>query len=208
MADHLWYVAAPGTPLEQGDLLSDVPVVLPPDDATLIDVAEGERKDAALPVDRFDLLVLTQTCDLVTKGYGTVLCCQRTGLAAFLSQQQEMNRRELVRFLEQLRLNRRIGFYLLPPWPDQGIDDYQVVDFRNTISLPKGYVQYVAARPLPRLRLKSPYREHLAQAFAFTYMRVALDADVKKEELEENRDFLQKLLERVVRLRESAFRRF
>lgn len=202
MHDHPWYENATDDAPEQGDFLTDVSVVLPPDDAMLIDVAEGERQNLELPIDRYSLVVLTQTCDLVTKGYGTVLCCQRLGLANFLSEQPELNRKELVRFLDFLRLNRRVGFYLLPPWRDQGLGDYQVVDFRNTISLPIGYVRYLNQRPLPRLRLKSPYREHMAQAFAFTYMRVALEADLKREDLEENRDYLQKLQEQIAILRD------
>jgi hypothetical protein len=203
LTDHPWYDIAADDSLEQGDFLTDVPVVVPPDDATLIDVAEGEHKHLELPVDRYDLVVLTQTCDLITKGYGNVLCCQRIGLANFLSEQPELNRKELVRFLEQLRLNRRIGFYLLPPWPDRELDDYQVIDFRNTISLPIGYARYISQRSLLRLRLKPPYREHMAQAFAYTYMRVALEADVRKEDLEENRDYLPKLEDQTATLRGS-----
>ena len=40
--------------------------------------------------------------------------------------------------------------------------------------LPKIFVEKVAAAQNPRLRLKAPYREHLSQAFARFYMRVAL----------------------------------
>jgi len=48
----------------------------------------------------------------------------------------------------------------------------------------------------------------VAQAFAFTYMRVALDADLKKEDLEENGDYLQKLQEQTATLRDHGASQF
>lgn len=43
---------------------------------------------------------------------------------------------------------------------------WSVVDFRRLFTLPKPFVRRVAEAAGPRLRLLSPYREHLAQAFA------------------------------------------
>jgi hypothetical protein len=61
---------------------------------------------------------------------------------------------------------------------------WSVVDFHHLYTLPKAYLcQFAAASPA-RLRLRSPYREHLAQAFARYFMRVGLPHDARAFEKE------------------------
>ena len=52
----------------------------------------------------------------------------------------------------------------------------RLVDFRRTWSLPIGFLGQRADRP--HLRLITPYREHLSQAFARFFMRVGLPSDI------------------------------
>lgn len=57
--------------------------------------------------------------------------------------------------------------------------EIQIVDFRTVFSVPFGFLTELARRrPNKRLRLRSPYREHLSQAFARFFMRVGLPADI------------------------------
>jgi len=58
------------------------------------------------------------------------------------------------------------------------------VDFHRIFVLPKPLVASVARSVGPRLRLRPPYREHLAQAFARYFMRVGLPHDARAFEQE------------------------
>lgn len=61
---------------------------------------------------------------------------------------------------------------------------WSVVDFHRTFVLPKAVVAAVALSAGLRLRLRSPYREYLAQAFARYFMRVGLPLDAEAFETE------------------------
>ena len=56
--------------------------------------------------------------------------------------------------------------------------ELRVVDFRRVYSLPLTFVRERAARTGERLRLLSPHREHLSQAFARYFMRVGRPQDI------------------------------
>lgn len=62
--------------------------------------------------------------------------------------------------------------------------EWSVVTFHRLYSLPKPFLRGFAASLGPRLRLRSPYREHLAQAFARYFMRVGLPHDARAFEKE------------------------
>lgn len=53
-----------------------------------------------------------------------------------------------------------------------------IVQFDHPIVLPKTVIQNYFLRQPKRLRLLPPYREHLAQAFARSFMRVGLPIDI------------------------------
>jgi hypothetical protein len=57
--------------------------------------------------------------------------------------------------------------------------EWSVVIFHWLSTLPKIFLRDFAASLGPRLRLRSPYREHLAQAFARYFMRVGLPHDAR-----------------------------
>jgi hypothetical protein len=61
---------------------------------------------------------------------------------------------------------------------------WSVVDLHRIFVLPKSLVTAVASTTGPRLRLCSPYREYLAQAFARYFMRVGLPLDAQAFESE------------------------
>jgi hypothetical protein len=55
-----WYQVLQGDTLEQGDLFEGCPVFLPPED-----LAEGPLSTATFRWEERDLIVLSQSCDLV-----------------------------------------------------------------------------------------------------------------------------------------------
>ncbi len=52
------------------------------------------------------------------------------------------------------------------------------MDFNTVFSIPHGIMKQIALSKGKRLRLRSPYKEKLAQAFAYFHMRVALPIDI------------------------------
>jgi hypothetical protein len=57
-------------------------------------------------------------------------------------------------------------------------NDYLVVDFRSVFSVPYSFLKEFSKKQTTRIRLMSPYREHLSQAFARFFMRVGLPTDI------------------------------
>jgi hypothetical protein len=165
-----WYRMVQGTDLAQGDLLERCPVFLPP-----ADLAEP-WDEAAFAWQERDVVVMTQTCDLVVgrEKVTEVLLC-----AAWSRADLTAGHLSTPRGLEDARRGNLPGYHLLAECrlPDMA-RELRIVDFRRVYSLPLTFVRQVAARAGQRLRLLPPYREHLSQAFARYFMRVGLPQDI------------------------------
>ncbi len=57
----------------------------------------------------------------------------------------------------------------------------QIIDFRTIYTLPKDFVLAFSGKLGKRVRLLSPYKEHLSQAFARYFMRVGLPRPLRDE---------------------------
>ena len=58
---------------------------------------------------------------------------------------------------------------------------HRVVDFHEVFTLPRPVLEsLLTARDVPRLQFLAPYREHLSQSFARSFMRVGLPTSVTK----------------------------
>ncbi len=78
---------------------------------------------------------------------------------------------------------REHRYSMLDGWHSAGISiGVRIVDFGRIFSLPKSFVSQFAASQGRRLRLRSPYREHLSQSFARFFMRVGLPQDIQLPE--------------------------
>ena len=165
-----WYeMISEDDEIQQGDLLEGCPVFTPPADPDL---------DGTANVDwiQRDLVVMSQSCDLV-KGRAKVeevlLCAvwrrsEVAGTGPFTAPKG----------FEDARRGNLPGFHLLAECSLPGFErELRVVDFRRLYSLPIAYVRH-KLEIAPHLRLLSPYREHLSQAFARTFMRVGLPVDI------------------------------
>lgn len=174
MPAYPWYAVASGDDIEQGDIFEDCPIFLPPADLNLQpDPTHGAQ--AQFRWEQQDVIVLSQTCDLVKdrEKLSDVLLCtlwkrsEHTG--GPLSKDEGM---------ESARLGRMPGFHILGESLVEGFArEVRIVDFRRVHSLPLAFVRK-RAESSPRLRLLPPYREHLSQAFARFFMRVGLPVDI------------------------------
>ena len=165
-----WFELVSGEDLEQGDILESCPVFLPPDD-----LAEGPLEQARFRFEERDVIVMSQTCDLVKgrRKLTEVLLC-----AVWLKSQLKTGHVSTDAGMEDARRGNLPAFHvlnecLLP----ESEREFRVVDFRRVHALPISFVRKRAERT-PHLRLLPPYREHLSQAFARYFMRVGLPSDV------------------------------
>jgi hypothetical protein len=155
--------------LRQDDYLPHclVPVFSPDQIAT-------DTQDVA--VDDFDLILLTQSCDLEQQKVRLVAACPIYPVAEFEAANPTFARKG--RWNEVLK-GRVEGLHLLAAPTDPANNrEALVVDFREIYSLPFGYFAARAAQLGPRWRLRSPYLEHFSQAFARFFMRVGLPSTI------------------------------
>lgn len=174
MPGHEWYEIVSGDEIEQGDMLRNCRVYFPPDDLS------AEQARAGQPAIEFewaerDVIVMSQTCDMVKrreKVREVLLCayweCDEVG--GYLS---------TLRGKEDARRGNLPGYHMLSACDRPNFtSDVVVVDFRRVYSLPLSHFRSLVNAVGNRIRLQSPYREHLAQAFARYFMRVGLPVDI------------------------------
>jgi hypothetical protein len=162
-----WYESVNGNELDQGDLFFKCPIFLPDKSWQYI---EGQE-EVVVGVEIFDVVVMTQSCDLAHDKIDEVIVCPHW----------DINERKLTKDrIEQIRKGHRPNLSLLSRCDVDGIPmNARVVDFSRVFSLPKEFVRDFAATQDSRLRLLPPYREHLSQAFARFFMRVGLPQDIE-----------------------------
>ena len=155
-----WYESTTSD-LEQGDIFVDFPVV-----GLDWDGASGSLKAVRA---RVCAVVLTQTCDIAKSAQTSLL------LAQAIPYEDLIKLPNMSHFTGKgkkfLLEGTAISELLLAPCPGR-FDAHLVVLFRNLYVLPKQYV--LAHRDEKSARLCSPYKEHLAQAYARYMMRVGL----------------------------------
>lgn len=95
----------------------------------------------------------------------------------FLKLAKECN--SVTKIIDKIRRGYQPAYHLLNKEPVAGLS-YSIVDFHCIHTVPKAYLQELARSQEPRIRLRPPYREHLAQAFARYFMRVGLPADIRE----------------------------
>jgi len=165
-----WYdLISEDDEIQQGDLLEGCPVFTPPADPDL----DGTPKFEWVP---HDLVVMSQSCDLV-KGRAKV---EEVLLCAVWRRSEVAGKSPFTtpKGFEDARRGNLPGFHLLAECSLPGFErELRVVDFRRLYSLPIAYVRH-KLEAAPHLRLLPPYREHLSQAFARTFMRVGLPVDI------------------------------
>lgn len=172
-----WYELVQGPELVQGDVLENCPVLRPPADLSWPG-AEAEA-DFEIEVGRQDVVIMSQTCDLVPSQKSdmwlAILCPVWT-----LSEAAQVNSFLASSFgREECRRGHLPGYHMIAGCEDERWRrEISIVSFREVWSLPLEFVRQMAEGAGLRPRIRSPYREHLAQAFARYFMRVGLPVDL------------------------------
>lgn len=157
-----------GPPLAQGDVILRCPVPLVTRSGGDYDIEEM----------MLDVLVLTQSCDLENTKVDTVLLGRIQSWEAvvtaesargntFIKGKEARKKLQQGAFPNFCLLHRSVAPEL----------SWSVVDFHELHTMRRSELEQHAASLGARLRLISPYREHVAQSFARYFMRVGLPLD-------------------------------
>ena len=171
IANYPWYAPTSGEHLEQGDILESCTVFLPPDE-----LVRGELTSGAFEAEARDLIVLSQSCDLIERRekVSEVVCCAIWEIGQYSS-----GHLSTAKGLEEVRRGVLPSYHMLATCELAGFERAtRIVDFRQLFSIPLALLRREAANASQRLRLLPPYREHLAQAFARYFMRIGLPLDI------------------------------
>lgn len=182
MSEFSWYDIVAEDALLQGDLLLACPVATVSDPWSF----PVQAKDRSYVVAEVNCIVMTQSCDLQNQKTDLVLLAQVSNwqTAASIEYRAGNTAVKSRDFRKKLIEGNIPGLSLLHKHDVEPKLEWSIVDFHRLYTLPKSFLAQYAKSLGPRLRLRSPYREHLAQAFARYFMRVGLPHDAKAFEKE------------------------
>lgn len=149
--------------LAQGDVIDACPVFNLPAESS------GDTLQVTLDADFARVIVLAQTCDLANQKTSRVQVAVVHDATVLVS----AGELKAPTIRDQVRRGLMHGWYFLPAVEAIGLPE-SVVDLREIHTIPKEVVERLVAAGKRIGRLLTPYREHLAQHFAMTYMRIAL----------------------------------
>ncbi|MCU0444294.1 MAG: hypothetical protein MUE85_05200 [Microscillaceae bacterium] len=175
MIAYPWYeqLANTNKTLQQGDLIPNCPIVMPPQNLQVNNEYEIEVKT-------YDVAIMSQSCDLENGKVEIVLACPFFTFTDYVSKlpTNQQTSKEVKRQFDKLRQGHQPNYHLLNKDDSVGIKNYLVVDFRNVYGVNIQFLQEYIQSLENRVRLLPPYREHLAQAFARFFMRVGLPQNI------------------------------
>ena len=166
---------------EQGDIITNCP---------FYDTHPDGKGGLETNVYRYDVVIMTQSCDLENGKTDKIFVAPwkplQYHLDAFLAKQQRINPDKLMltvkekrNFFENLKNGIFYRYYILDKCPDCGLPEHPVIDFGNTYSVSLSELNRIAFDQNSIIRLKSPFKEHLSQAFARYFMRVGLPSTIQ-----------------------------
>lgn len=170
-----WYELATDH-IQQGDFVSDLRIYAQDNprgeaDAEGFITAEGRVETIPLSV------IMSQSCDLLLdRGDTHAVLCPVLSVESLVAQ---YDRQRVGDWWEQARKGNAVNYHPLAsctlPTRERG---EALVDFRRIFEVELGPLVAWAESNRPIVRLNSPYREKLAQAFARKIMRIGLPLEV------------------------------
>lgn len=171
-----WYEVTEDRVLLQGDLLQGCPILEP--SVEMLGGGEGLSEQSDIPFQTYDVVIMSQSCDLIAGKIQLVLLCPYSSLERMTEENAELRE---PKFREKIRRGEVFGHHMLNKCEYEAFhDDYLIVDFRSVFALPLAFLKDFVSRSPKRLRLLPPYREHLSQAFARFFMRVGLPTEIPR----------------------------
>lgn len=156
-------------PIEQGDIVLNCQIVCPCSEA------KKAKQELVADIRVYDVIIMSQSCDLQANNIDTVLVCP---LRTLTELGKIFPHYKISSTKEQLRKGQIVGYHLLNKCNINGAEDFLIVDFKNVFGVPLNFLKHLTASRGKRRRLLPPYREHLSQSFARFFMRVGLPIDI------------------------------
>ncbi len=160
----MYEIAAHEEILSQGDLIDDCPLITiriwPPDPGT----------DVRSESWTIRFVVLTQACDLAQDKTTRVV-------VAPVHEAAELVARNILKpgaIRDQVRRGQVFGWYFLPAAAAPINLVESIVDLRELHTIERRTLEYLVGAGKRVCRIRTPWREHLAQHFGTTYTRIAL----------------------------------
>lgn len=167
----MYSLPVPEEPLSQGDILDGCPI---------FGLEAGPTDvDLGAPPARWQerVIVLTQACDLAQSKATKIL-------VALLHPAQWLVDQGILKaptIRDQIRRGLVYGWYFLPAAPPPLTLPESVIDLHDLHTVPLAVLQRLITDGKRACRFLPPFREHLAQHFAVTYMRIGLPTPYKTE---------------------------
>ena len=168
--EYPWYDEVTDGSLDQGDILTNCPAGYLPLDW------DPNKSEQQFDIDLYDLVVLTQACDLAHDKTEYVVCCPVSHHSHIDKDFPGQGRNYVNNQKDKIIQGKVPGYAMIAEHNGQPKRPISVVSFRLVFSLPKIFLQQMAKSR--HLRLLPPYREHLSQGFARFFMRVGLPKPV------------------------------
>ncbi len=170
-----WYEIVDGEQLEQGDFIPYLPTFVPEYTSDIIQFSpahEGEERSISGRLYRYNVVVMSQSCDLEQGKLQFVLVCPHWPLDLLGQKERKFLEPKIQ---EEIRRGNIHGYHMLNECQlVEKKQKIQVVEFRSVYSVPFDFLTSFARAQGKRLRLRSPYKEKLSQAFGNFFSRVAL----------------------------------
>jgi hypothetical protein len=194
MANSWYEIVSADTPLTQGDIIFDCPVVCWASKAVEFDISQAQQKlESLVLATKVDVIVMTQACDLENNKVQNVILCPHLSLERYREywerameqkdkEGKKPNQKQWQRACEDIKNGYNWNLAMLNEEHIQELSlTHRVVDFHEVYTVPRIFLaSLLVARGESRLRLQPPYREHLSQAFARFFMRVGLPTGITK----------------------------
>ena len=150
--------------LSQGDILDDCPI--------LVWKLAPPPLDLGVPpeIRIIRVVVLTQACDLAQDKTTRVVVAPIHEAAELVA--KNILKAGAVR--DQVRRGQVFGWYFLPAAPAPINLAESIVDLRELHTIERRTLEYLVGAGKRVCRIRTPWREHLAQHFGTTYTRIAL----------------------------------
>lgn len=169
------YGIVAGEDIEQGDLLRNCPLFVPDYPSDLLeqisDAKIGQYYEISGEWQMYNVVIMSQSCDLENGKLKFVVVCPYWSLTELSNLGSDFRS---AKTLEDIRRGNRPSYHMLDKCDlNDMLQEQQVVDFRSVYSVPYSFLKQLAHDQGKRLRLLSPYKEDLSQAFGKFFMRIA-----------------------------------
>lgn len=187
MRRYPWYAIVSGRQtVTQGDIIHNFPILRP------VLTAQGELDKKNAEAEKNDVIVMTQACDLENKKVNYVILCPLITEEKYFQllelERQKSNPNYKIAdgnkkgMIDNMIKGNLVNFHMLEKHHDareRVSFGRLIVGLAESISVDREYLEKFVRRNGYRARLLPPYREHLAQAFARTFMRIGLPSNIK-----------------------------